>query len=51
MLQSLQKGVKPVGSQSELMKQIQSQVKQLEKQVSQVDKTIQIVVDKLGKKV
>jgi hypothetical protein len=38
MLQSLQKGVKPVERQSELIKQIQYQIKQLEKQVSQVDK-------------
>jgi uncharacterized protein YukE len=51
MLQSLQKGIKPVERQSELMKQIPSQIKQIEKQVSQVDKSIHIVADKQGKSI
>jgi hypothetical protein len=42
MLQPLQKHIKSADKQSELMKQLQSQLKQLQKQVSQIQRAVSI---------
>ena len=42
MLQPLQKHIKSVDKQSELIKQLQSQLKQLQKQVSQIQRAVSI---------
>jgi hypothetical protein len=48
MLQPLQKHIKSADKQSELMKQLQSQLKQLQKQVSQIQRAV--VIGKKNKK-
>jgi hypothetical protein len=42
MLQPLQKNIKSADKQSELMKQLPSQLKQLQKQVSQIQRAVSI---------
>jgi hypothetical protein len=46
MLQPLQKHIKSADKQSELMKQLQSQLKQLQKQVSQIQRAVSIGMKK-----
>jgi hypothetical protein len=42
MLQPLQKHIKSADKQSQLIKQLQSQLKQLQKQVSQIQRAVSI---------